>query len=294
MDNNLFKDMKKILVLSLLLVMAASAAMAGVTYSRELYEKAVMGDGEAMYQLSLCYMNGLGVAADYDKSDYWLERAAQEGQPNAVAAMSAMRGKTGLSDSKRRELASEEKSERERLEKNIDYSKYNEALVKKAQSGDAKAQFYMGFCYEYGFGVSTDLHQAFEWYLKAAKQGYDTAQRDVARFYEHGRGVTIDLHQAFEWYSKAAEQGERYSEYRLACFFYWAKGIQKDYNKAAYWWRKAADQGDGWSQFYLGVCYENGQGVTKDINQAVEWYRKSAQQGDKDAQKALTRLGYSW
>ena len=250
--------MKKILVFSLLLIMAAGVAMAEVSYSRELYEKAVMGDGESMYQLSLCYMNGLGVAADYDKSDYWLERAALEGQPNAVAAIRAMLGKTGLSDAKRRELASEEKSERERLEKNIDYSKYNEALVKKAQSGDAKAQFDMGFCYEYGFGVSTDLHQA------------------------------------FEWYSKAAEQGERYSEYRLACFFYWAKGIQKDYNKAAYWWRKAADQGDGWSQFYLGVCYENGQGVTKDINQAVEWYRKSAQQGDKDAQKALTRLGYSW
>lgn len=111
--------MKKILVFTLLLVMAAGAAVAAVTYSRDLYEKAVMGDGEAMYQLSLCYMNGLGVAADYDKSDYWLERAAQEGQPNAVAAISAMRGKTGLSDAKRRELAAEEKSERELLEKDL-------------------------------------------------------------------------------------------------------------------------------------------------------------------------------
>lgn len=110
---------KKILSLLLLLLVAlpAIADVVKVPYSRELYEKAVMGDGEAMFQLSVCYMNGNGVAADYDKSDYWLERAAQEGQPNAMAAISAMRGRTGLSDAKRCELAAEEKRERERLEK---------------------------------------------------------------------------------------------------------------------------------------------------------------------------------
>lgn len=109
--------MKKVITLFVLLLLVAVVAVAA-SYSRALEEKAIMGDSEAMYQLSLCYMNGNGVAADYDKSDYWLERAAQEGQPNAVAAIRAMRGKTGLSDSKRAQLVAEEKRERERLQAN--------------------------------------------------------------------------------------------------------------------------------------------------------------------------------
>lgn len=110
--------MKKTITTLVFLLLVAVAAVAAPTYSRDMYEKAILGDAEAMYQLSVCYMNGTGVAADYDRSDYWLERAAQEGQPNAMAALRAMLGKTGLKDAKRRELAAEEKRERERLEAN--------------------------------------------------------------------------------------------------------------------------------------------------------------------------------
>ena len=110
--------MKKILVFSLFLIMTSVVAMADVTYSQDMYEKAVMGDREAMYNLSLCYMQGMGIGQDFDKSDYWLERAAQLGQPSAVAAIRALEGKTGLSDAKRRQLAAEEKRERERLQAN--------------------------------------------------------------------------------------------------------------------------------------------------------------------------------
>ena len=108
--------MKKTITTLVFLLLVAVAAVAAPTYSRDMYEKAILGDAEAMYQLSVCYMNGTGVAADYDRSDYWLERAAQEGQPNAMAALRAMLGKTGLSNAKRRELAAEEMSERKRLE----------------------------------------------------------------------------------------------------------------------------------------------------------------------------------
>ena len=110
--------MKKTITTLVFLLLVVVAAVAAPTYSRDMYEKAILGDAEAMYQLSVCYMNGTGVAADYDRSDYWLERAAQEGQPNAMAALRAMLGKTGLSDAKRRELAAEEMRERERLEAN--------------------------------------------------------------------------------------------------------------------------------------------------------------------------------
>ena len=95
-----------------MLVVAVAAVAA--TFS-EIKEQALLGDREAMYQLSKCYMEGNGVAADYDRSDYWLERAAREGQPDAKRVLDLMGGKTELSSSKRSQLAAEEKRERERL-----------------------------------------------------------------------------------------------------------------------------------------------------------------------------------
>ena len=286
--------MKKKLLSLLLMLVVAVAAMADVTYSQDMYEKAVMGDREAMYNLSLCYMQGMGIGQDFDKSDYWLERAAQLGQPSAVAAIRALEGKTGLSNAKRRQLAAEEKRERERLEKKnqqIDYTKYNDALVKKAQSGDAKAQISLGECYYFGNGVSQDYTQAVYWFRKAAEQGYASAQNNLGWCYQKGNGVPKDYTQAVYWYRKAAEQGNATAQNNLAVCYHVGNG---DYTQAVYWYRKAADQGFAKAQYNLGLCYEYGKGVTKDVDQAIEWYRKAARQGDEDAQKALKRLGYSW
>lgn len=140
----------------------------------------------------------------------------------------------------------------------IDYENYNDALLEKAQSGDAYAQYKLGDCYYHGHGVTKDYKEAVKWYRKAAEQGNVDAQNDLGFCYYHGQGVT------------------------------------KDCNEAVKWFRKAAEQGDAYAQHILADCYENGIGVTKDINQAVEWYRKAARQGNTSAQNNLTRLGYSW
>lgn len=115
-----FEKMKKLLVLSLLLIMTAGSAVAEMTYSRELYEKAVLGDAEAMFELSICYRMSMGVAKDLDRANYWLERAAQEGNPNAVATLELLGNEIRLTQARRSELAAEEKSERERLESLVD------------------------------------------------------------------------------------------------------------------------------------------------------------------------------
>lgn len=87
--------MKKVIFSVLFALVMSVAAFAQTAYSKALEEKAILGDAEAMYKLSVCYMQGNGVATDFDKSDYWLERAASFGQPNAVAAIRALEGKTG-------------------------------------------------------------------------------------------------------------------------------------------------------------------------------------------------------
>ena len=101
-------NMKK--TITFLLVLLVSVTAVAATFD-ELKESAILGDREAMYKLSVAYME----RKDYERSDYWLERAAKEGQADAKEVIELMGGKTDLSAAKRSQLATEEKRERERL-----------------------------------------------------------------------------------------------------------------------------------------------------------------------------------
>lgn len=198
-----------------------------------------------------------------------------------------------------------------------------EELIRKAQSGDAEAQyelacrycdgedvendgdkaFYwaqlsasqnytkginlLGICYDYGIGVEKDEKQAVELYKKAAEQGYAAAQCNLGVCYECGTGVEKDEKQAVEWYKKAAEQNDVDAQWHLGACYYCGIGIEKDKKQAFQWYKKAAAQGNATAQSCLGICYENGTGVEKDEKQAVEWYKKAEAQGNSTAQYCL-------
>ena len=105
----------KIIFLVIISLVITSRAIAQVPYSIELEQRAYLGEPDAMHQLSVAYRVGKGVAKDVDRANYWLERASEEGNPNAIATMELLGNTTSLSDAKRRELAAVEKHERERL-----------------------------------------------------------------------------------------------------------------------------------------------------------------------------------
>jgi TPR repeat protein len=63
---------------------------------------------------------------------------------------------------------------------------------KAAEQGHAKAQRYLGYCYQYGQGLPKDLHKAVDWYRKAADQGEAVAQCVLGNLYEEGEGVIED------------------------------------------------------------------------------------------------------
>ena len=109
--------MKQLLLFSILTLLTVLVASAAITYSRELEERAILGDNVAMWQLSQCYRFSLGCDRDLDKADYWLDRAAEEGNVDALNQKVLLddKGKR-LTEAKRRELAAVERQERERLQ----------------------------------------------------------------------------------------------------------------------------------------------------------------------------------
>lgn len=175
-----------------------------------------------------------------------------------------------------------------------DYTQAVYWYAKAANQGLVEAQFNLGICYyEGGYGVSKDYKQAVYWFTKASNQGYVDAQGMLGVcYYNGGYGVSQDYIQAIYWFTKSANQGDELSQANLGLCYAYGYGVAQDYKQAVYWFTKAANQGNAQAQYNLGGCYGNGNGVQQDHNQAVYWYRKSANQGYAKAQMSLGSCYY--
>jgi uncharacterized protein len=138
-------------------------------------------------------------------------------------------------------------------------SKEFEKCLKKAEQGDAYAQYEIGLTYALGIGVS-------------------------------GIGVSIDYAKAAKWYLLSAKQGNMHAQFNLGEMYASGWGVEQDYEQAAEWFSKAAEQGDAGVKRYLGWMYEHGIYVNQNDAEAVEWYRKAAEQLHLAHKKAKHRL----
>ena len=138
------------------------------------------------------------------------------------------------------------------------WAEYSPELVKKAEAGDAEAQFLVGNAYYYG--------------------------------YAGGDGLTQNYKEAVKWLAKSAEQGYTRARLNLGACYFDGKGVVKNVKEGMKCWTKAAEEGDVDAQFELGLLYENGTGVSKNKKEAEKWYTKAAEQGTERAKKALEEL----
>ncbi len=122
------------------------------------------------------------------------------------------------------------------LPKMKDITQYK-AFFELAKSGDADAQTMLGEMYLDGInGVAVDHEQAFFWLNKAAAHGDPQAQYLVGFMYENGLYVTSNMHRAVKWYKKAAKNGDILAQYNLALIYKEGKGgIRKNMKEAFRW-----------------------------------------------------------
>ena len=122
---------------------------------------------------------------------------------------------------------------------------------KKAEAGDAKAQYNLGHMYNAGEDMPKDTAEAVKWLRLAADQGFDKAQSSLGLMYQLGEGVLADSAEAIKWY------------------------------------RLAAVQGDARGQNSLGMCYAYGDGLSKNLVQAHVWFNIAVANGHKTAKEHL-------
>ena len=87
---------------------------------------------------------------------------------------------------------------------------------KKAEAGDATAQFTLGVMYKRGEVVAKDSDIAVKFFHLGALQGNADAQYSLGGMYAFGDGLEKDLVQAHVWYNIAAAKGHENSKKMLA------------------------------------------------------------------------------
>jgi hypothetical protein len=84
-------------------------------------------------------------------------------------------------------------------------------LIKRANQGDARAEYALGMRYANGTEVKQDYRQAKQWFVRAAEQGHVRAQEKVAASFFQGRGGPQDYAKAYYWGLLAQAGGDETS-----------------------------------------------------------------------------------
>lgn len=158
-----------------------------------------------------------------------------------------------------------------------------------SENGYLRSSFYLGVCYDTGFGVRNSYEKAFSSYMLAAESGHAEARYNVYKMFKEGIGVKKNSSEAIKWLKKAAIENRDVGAIRdLGYCYFMGDGVAKDYELAVYYYKVAAKKGDCKAQWNLGLSYKYGDGVKKSRRWSRYWMRKAADQGHK---KAIELLG---
>lgn len=192
-----------------------------------------LGHAPACFNLALSYQTGSGVEKDLAQAAAYYSKAAEMGHAEAIFNLAVMilEGEGGIvkDRSKGMELMnkaadcgiamahtylgmyySENDANQQDLERAVS------CFSAAASKDDADGQYFLGICFENGWGVENSDAEAAQLYATAAQAGHDGAMYNLAAFYEHGLGgFDRDVEQAMSLYEKSAIQGNESAKFRL-------------------------------------------------------------------------------
>lgn len=152
-----------------------------------------------------------------------------------------------------------------------------------ARRGDAAANHLLGYLYEKGLGVRTDIGAALRHYGDAAIAGNADAQLALGVLAFEGNGVYPDFERAAGWFRLAAAQGDPRADVRLGLMYAEGLGVARSSVAAAHHFAKAANRGDAEGAFWLGLSWLNGDGLPQSYQKAVANFSDAAGRGHAEA-----------
>jgi TPR repeat protein len=200
----------------------------------------------SQYELSQCYLRGIGIKMDKILSQKWLIQAAKNDFIDAQRFLGECFG-SGECNIKKNDGES--------------FKWY----MKAAKQNDAWSQFQIGGFYESGKGTEKNLLKAFHWY---SKSNTTLAIYKTGTFLQEGIGVKKNSYQAYQTLKLNQESDHIPSLVSLAILCDELGKLEKSFSL----FEKSSALGDSFSAYQLAICYEYGKGVDLDELKAFELY----------------------
>lgn len=178
------------------------------SYSTRLNEflpLAESGNVDAQFLVALTYYTSK-YDGDLQRTEYWLERAAQQGHVKAQLYLGDLYRKVGPLQN---------------------YLKANVWLKKAAEQGNSGAEYLLGTMFYHGYGVEKNHSLAITWFEKSANQGEVRAQGILGNIYFQGQGVPQNYMQSIYWFQKAGSQGDAIAMGALGLIYEAGLGVEK-------------------------------------------------------------------
>ena len=150
------------------------------------------------------------------------------------------------------------------------------ALLKRAESGDATAAHELACRYRDGIGVEKDDAEAMRWAHQAADRGNPDALDFVGFAYLRGAVVKRNTTVAFGYFKAAANESGQ-AAWNLGQCYFGAQGTEQDCKKGLEWWEKAAERGHGRAAAAAAMAYWSGEGVPPNAEKARKLAERAAE-----------------
>ena len=159
-----------------------------------------------------------------------------------------------------------------------------------AEDGDANAVVQMGMNCLYGIGgAAKDPEKAFRWFSQTAPDD-PAGLYWLGVCYDNGFGVERDEDRACRLYQESAAGDYAPALCNLGVCYESGQGVEKNLEKAVELYRRAAEQGSDLARCRLGRLYERGLGVERDLRRAEELYEAGTRAGVSGAKEAMDRV----
>ena len=145
----------------------------------------------------------------------------------------------------------------------------------KKQNYSKTLEFYIGTVYVYDNIIYGKKVENF-----CNKNGYSIAY--LGYMYDFGYGVTQNGLKALELHEKAIIRGVAYSMNSLGYAYDNGTVVVRDYIKAAELFELAVEKGYSHAMSNLALLYQYGTGVTKNLIEAIELFEMAINKGDND------------
>lgn len=262
---------------------------------QNLTKAALLGSKYPYLILSRCYLFGMGIEVNYEKSLTYLQeglKCCPEFETLILTEL-GQRYEMGLGVVPDYNKAFEyfkqtsKNGSDGKYYPNLDYLLYELNSKKEGRYNDSISNYYYLGTVE---SVKENPENAITAFRCGALVGHPICQFELALRLFDGIGCEKDIKTALEWLFIAANNDFALAQYKLAYCYEHGIGMPIDKEQAFYWVTQAANNSLSVAQNALGNFYRYGIGVTADNQKALNWYQIAYENGFTQADGSINAL----